>query len=66
MIEIKEKSRNIPMVIQAGESPERNVPDYIEVDVKAGKARFLRTPKLEDVPYAVQMQPNLVVEFYSR
>ena len=66
VIEVNEASRNIPMVIQAGESPERNIPDYIEVDAKAFKARFLRTPKLEDVPYATQMQPNLVVEFYSR
>ncbi len=66
IIEIKEKSRALPLVIQAGESPERNVPDYLEVDQKACKCRFLRIPKLEDVPYAVQMQPNLVVEFYSR
>ena len=66
VIEIKEKSRQLPMVIQAGESPERNVPDYIEADDAAKKASFLRTPKLEDVPYAAQMEPNLVVEFYSR
>ena len=66
VIEIKEKSRNIPMFIQAGESPERNTPDYLEVDTKSAKARFLRQPKLEDVPFATQMEPNLVVEFYSR
>ncbi len=65
-IELKEKSRQMALVIVAGDSPERDVPDYIEVDHKAGKATFLRQPKLEDVPYPVQMEPHLVVEFYSR
>ena len=65
-IELKEKSRQMAVVITALESPERDVPDYIEVDAKAGKATFLRTPKLEDVPFPVQMEPHLVVEFYSR
>ncbi|MBI4031897.1 MAG: 30S ribosomal protein S4 [Proteobacteria bacterium] len=66
VIEIREKSQNIPMVQQAMESPEREVPDYIQVDAQAKKAIFLRVPKLEDVPYAAQMEPNLVIEFYSR
>lgn len=65
-IELKEKSRQMALVITAVDSPERDVPDYIEVDGKAGKATFLRQPKLEDVPYPVQMEPHLVVEFYSR
>ena len=56
----------MPMVMVASESGEREVPDYIDVDKKAFKATFLRTPKLEEVPYAVQMEPNLVVEYYSR
>jgi small subunit ribosomal protein S4 len=46
--------------------PERDVPDYIEADHSKLTAKFLRTPKLSDVPYAVKMEPNLVVEFYSR
>ncbi len=66
VIEVRESARNIPMVIQAVEGAEREVPDYIEVDHKAMKAVFLRVPRLEDVPYAVQMEPNLIVEFYSR
>lgn len=66
VIEVREKGRTIPMVLQGVESPERDVPDYIDVDVKAFKATFLRVPQLEDVPYPVQMEPNLVVEFYSR
>lgn len=66
VIEVREGSREIPMVLGAIETPERDVPDYIEVDIKSMKATYLRVPKLEDVPYAVQMEPNLVVEYYSR
>ncbi len=66
VITLKDKSKQMALVITAGDSPERDVPDYIEADHKAGKATFLRTPKLEDVPYPVEMEPHLVVEFYSR
>ncbi|MEM6811997.1 MAG: 30S ribosomal protein S4 [Pseudomonadota bacterium] len=66
VIEIESKSLSIPMVIQAMESAERDLPEYIEVDHKAGKITFLRVPQLEDVPYATQMEPSLIVEFYSR
>ncbi len=66
VITLKDKSKQMALVIAAGESAERDVPEYIEVDHKAGKATYLRTPKLEDVPYPVQMEPHLVVEFYSR
>ena len=66
VIEVREKSKKIPMVLLAVESPEREVPEYIEMDPKALKATFLRIPSLEEVPYPVQMEPNLIVEFYSR
>lgn len=66
VIEIREKSRQLPLVLQATESTDRDVPDYVEVDHKACKGKFLRGPKLEDVPYPVQMEPNMVIEFYSR
>lgn len=66
VIEVREAARKIPMVVQASEGAEREIPEYVDVDLKAFKATFLRTPKLEDVPYAVQMEPNLIVEFYSR
>ena len=49
-----------------GELVERSVPDYIEFDPKEFKAKFIRVPKLADVPYPVMMEPNLIVEFYSR
>ena len=66
VIEIKEKSRTLPVVVQATQTPEREVPGYIESDTKEMKATFLRVPQLDEIPYAVQMEPNLVVEFYSR
>lgn len=66
VIEVREASRKIPMVQIAIESGEREVAEYLEVDSKAMKITYLRTPKLEDVPYPIQMEPNLVVEFYSR
>jgi small subunit ribosomal protein S4 len=65
-VQIKPRSRELNIVLEGVESPERDVPDYIEVDYKDMKARFVRGPKFEDVPYPVQMEPNLVVEFYSR
>ncbi|MCB9963526.1 MAG: 30S ribosomal protein S4 [Rhodospirillales bacterium] len=66
VIEVRTSARTIPAVMQAIESAERDLPEYIDIDAKGFKATFLRTPRLEDVPYPVQMEPHLVVEFYSR
>jgi small subunit ribosomal protein S4 len=66
VIEVKEASRQMPLVIEASKSPERDVPDYIEAEHTKMSAKFIRVPALADVPYPVQMEPNLVVEFYSR
>lgn len=66
VIQVRESSRQIPMVLEAVASQENEVPEYIDADHGAMKATYLRVPKLEDVPYPVQMEPNLVVEFYSR
>ena len=65
-IELKDSSKQIALVLEAAQSPERDVPDYIDVDHSAMKGRFVRTPKLADVPFPVQMEPNMVVEYYSR
>ncbi len=65
-IEVKDASKQMAIVLSASESAERDVPDYIQVDHRAMKGTFVRTPKLTDVPYPVAMEPNLVVEFYSR
>jgi small subunit ribosomal protein S4 len=66
VIEVREKSKQIAVVLDSTQSSERDVPEYIEVDHRAMKGRFMRAPKFADVPYPVQMEPNLVVEFYSR
>lgn len=65
-IEVKEKSKQMNLVLEAQALAERDVPDYIEVDGSKMTAKFTRIPALSDVPYAVQMEPHLVVEFYSR
>jgi small subunit ribosomal protein S4 len=66
VVELKEKSKQLAAVLDASQTTERDVPEYVEVDHRAMKGRYLRAPKLTDVPYPVQMEPNLVVEFYSR
>ena len=66
VISVREKSRELAIVLLAAESSERDVPDYIQVDHKKMSGTFVRAPKLADVPYPVPMEPNLVVEFYSR
>jgi small subunit ribosomal protein S4 len=65
VIEVREKARSMAIVLEALQSGERDQPDYIEVDAKAMTARFSRMPGLAEVPYPVQMEPNLVVEYYA-
>ncbi len=65
VIQVREKSRSMALVLEALESPERDLPDYVEVDGKTMSATYLRVPELADVPYPVRMEPNLVVEFYT-
>ena len=65
-IEVREKSKQLAVVLDSTQSNERDVPEYLDVDHRAMKGKFNRAPKLSDVPYPVQMEPNLVVEFYSR
>ncbi|MDF3074340.1 MAG: ribosomal protein [Alphaproteobacteria bacterium] len=65
-IELTSKAKEMAVVLEAVQSSERDVPDYITADHKGMKGSFVRAPKLADVPYPVQMEPSLVVEFYSR
>jgi len=65
-IEVRPKAKKIGVILEAISSNERDVPDYLSVDRNALKGTFVRAPALADVPYPVQMEPNLVVEFYSR
>jgi small subunit ribosomal protein S4 len=66
VIEVKQKSKQLAIVLEASQSSERDVPDYVEIDHQSMKGKYIRAPKLADVPYPVQMEPNLVVEYYSR
>lgn len=66
VIEVRAKSKQLVSVLEAVASTERDVPDYLDVDHSKMTATFTRTPQLSDVPYPVMMEPNLVVEFYSR
>jgi small subunit ribosomal protein S4 len=65
-LELSPKAKEMALVLEATKSPERDVADYIEANHDKMTAKFVRTPKLADVPYASQMQPHLIVEFYSR
>jgi small subunit ribosomal protein S4 len=66
VVEVREKGKQMALVLEATKSAERDVPDYINADHGKMTASLIRIPALSDVPYAVQMEPNLVVEFYSR
>jgi len=66
VISVREKSRQMALILEAIQSAERDVPDYLDVDHHKMTATFVRTPTLGDVPYAVVMEPNLVVEYYAK
>ena len=65
-IEIKDKSKELTIIVGSLISKEREVPDYIQMDEKNKKAKFIRVPKFSEVPYPTIMEPNLVIEYYSR
>ena len=66
VIELKEKSKEIPQVMEAAVSAEREIPEYVTVDEGKFRGSMNNIPELTDVPYPVQMEPNLVIEYYSR
>ena len=66
LIELKEKSKNLASVDVSLASKERDVPEYLQLDEKNKKIKFVRIPKFAEVPYPVIMEPNLVIEYYSR
>ena len=65
VISVRERSKNMALVLEALQSGERDTPDYLQVDAKGMTATFARVPELAEVPYPVKMEPNLVVEYYS-
>jgi small subunit ribosomal protein S4 len=66
LIEVKEKSKQLALVLESVGLAERDVPDYVEVDHSKMTAKLTRVPVMGEIPYPVQMEPHLVVEFYSR
>ena len=66
VIEVKDKSKEMAIVVEAMKSQERDIPGYITVDEKKCSSTFIRTPQFAEVPYATQMDPKLVIEYYSR
>lgn len=66
IVEVREKSKTLPSVLLSREKAEREVPSYIKISKDKVAATYLKVPLLSDVPFPVQMEPSLVVEFYSR
>ena len=65
-IEIRDKSKQLAIIDIALANKERDVPEYLQLDEKNKKVKFVRIPKFEEVPYPIVMEPNLVIEYYSR
>src|SRR4051812_44042445 len=65
VVEVRERSRNMALVLEAQQSQERDIPDYIELGERGFSVRYVRIPDLAEVPYPVKMEPNLVVEYYA-
>ena len=66
VVEVKDKSKDMALVVESMKSQERDIPGYITVDEKKCSSTFVRTPQFAEVPYATQMDPKLVIEYYSR
>ena len=66
VVEVKDKSKEMALVVESMKSQERDIPGYITVDEKKCSSTFVRTPQFAEVPYASQMDPKLVIEYYSR
>ena len=66
VVEVKDKSRELALVVESQKSQEREIPGYISVDEKKCSTTFVRVPQFAEVPYATQMDPKLVIEYYSR
>ena len=65
-VEVRDKSKQLAIVVESVDLKERDIPDYLDVDTDKKVAKYIRVPQLSDVPYPIIMEPNLVVEFYSR
>ena len=66
VVEVRDKSKELTVIVGSLTNKEREIPDYIQMDEKNKKAKFIRVPKFSEVPYPTIMEPNLVIEYYSR
>lgn len=66
VIEVKQSSQQVALVLESVQKLEREIPDYMEFDAKKFQGKLTRIPKFADVPYPTIMEPSLVIEFYSR
>ena len=66
LIEVREKSKNLTVIVGSLQSNEREIPEYIQLDNKNKSVKLIRIPKFSEVPFPVVMEPNLVIEYYSR
>ena len=66
VIEVKEASKQLAIVLEANALAERDVPDFIEADHGKQTAKLTRIPGTSEVPFPVMMEPHLIVEYYSR
>tara|TARA_B100001057_G_scaffold464806_1_gene520309 strand:+ start:378 stop:995 length:618 start_codon:yes stop_codon:yes gene_type:complete len=66
IIEVREKSKKLNMIDGSIQSKEREIPEYIQLDTKSKSVKLIRVPKFSEVPYPIIMEPNLVIEYYSR
>ena len=66
LIEVKDKSKALTIIDTSLNSKERDVPEYIQIDLKNKTAKLVRVPKFADIPYPTMMEPKLVIEYYSR
>ena len=66
LIEVKEKSKSLNIIEVCLGNKERDVPEYIQSDSKNKTAKLVRIPKFSDIPYPTLMEPQLVIEYYSR
>ena len=66
VVEVREKSKKLNVIDGSIQSKERDIPEYIQMDTKTKSVKLIRVPKFSEVPYPVIMEPNLVIEYYSR
>ncbi len=66
VVQVREKSRTLALVIDAQQKMERDIPSYMMLDKDNLSAKLTEKPTFAEVPYPIEMQPHFITEFYSR